>query len=208
MLVFRIADGSFPENTAVISFYDPEIKHIDSSYAHVDYSKVCEDVYYCELDDLDRDYLAEKGYTYDTFFPDADKLAEFIYSAHDSGKNIICQCDYGLSRSAGCAAAILEHFYRRGIDIFAAYEYYPNQVVYHKVFDALEAAAFQPSAYLQRVHDYSGTKFPFDRSAIEESLNRLTQTEKEMLYLYLWERESILSIADQYGDSDLRIERI
>ena len=94
-----IADGSFPENTAVISFYDPVIKHIDSRYAHVDYSKVCEDVYYCELDDLDRDYLAEKGYTYDTFFPDADKLAEFIYSAHDSGKNIICQCDYGQSRS-------------------------------------------------------------------------------------------------------------
>ena len=45
--------------------------------------------------------------------------------------------DYGQSRSAGCAAAILEHFYRRGIDIFADYKYYPNQVVYHKIFDAL-----------------------------------------------------------------------
>ena len=142
-------------------------------------------MYYCELDDLDLDYLPEKGYTYDNFFPEA---TDYINKAFRNGRDIICQCEYGQSRSAGCAAEILEHFYRRGIDIFAAYEYYPNQVVYHKVFDALEAAAFQPAAYLQRVHDYSGTKFPFDRSAIEESLNRLTQTEKEMLDLYLWER--------------------
>ena len=136
-----IVGGNFPEDTAVISFYDPALKHIDSSYAHIDYSKVCGDVYYCELDDLDRDYLAEKGYTYDSFFPDADKLAAFIYTVYDSGKNIICQCDYGQSRSAGCAAAILEHFYHTGISIFADFDYYPNQVVYHKVFDALERIA-------------------------------------------------------------------
>ena len=80
--------------------------------------------------------------------------------------------------------------------------------MYHKVFDALESAAFQPTEYLQRVHDYAGTKFPFDRNAIEESLKRLTQTEKEVLYLYLWERRSILSITDKYGYSDLRIEQI
>ena len=102
----------------------------------------------------------------------------------------------------------MEHFYRRGIDIFTDYKYYPNQVVYHKVFDALESATFQPTEYLQRVHDYSCTKYSFDRNAIEESLNRLTRTEKEVLYLYLWERKSILSIADKYGYSDLRIEQI
>ena len=39
---------------------------------------------------------------------------------------------------AGCAAAILEHFAGRGIDVFVDYRYYPNQLVYHKVFDALE----------------------------------------------------------------------
>ena len=59
-----IADGKFPENTAVISFYDPAIKHIDKDYSHVDYGGVCKDVYYCEVDDLDRDYLTEKGYTF------------------------------------------------------------------------------------------------------------------------------------------------
>jgi hypothetical protein len=132
-----IAGGEFPDNTAVISFFDPEIKHIDKDYTHVDYSKVCDTVFYCEVDDLDLDYLPEKGYTYDTFFPESDRLAEFIANAYMSGKNIICQCEYGQSRSAGCAAAILEYFYGKGISVFEDYSYYPNQVVYHKVYDAL-----------------------------------------------------------------------
>lgn len=203
-----IAEGSFPDNTAVISFYDPAIKRIDEDYSHVDYSGICDTVFYSELDDLDLDYLSEKGYTYDSYFPESAELAEFINKAYRDGKDIICQCEYGQSRSAGCAAAILEHFYRRGIDIFAEYKYYPNQVVYHKVFDALESASFQPTEYLQRVYDYSSTKYPFDRNAIEESLNRLTQTEKDILYLYLWDRRSVISIAEQVGFSDSRIEQI
>ena len=203
-----IADGKFPENTAVISFYDPELKHADSDYTRIDFSGVCSDVFYCEVDDLDLDYLPEKGYTYESFFPEADELAAFIIKAYLGGKDIICQCEYGQSRSAGCAAAILEHFYRKGIDIFAAYKYYPNQVVYHKVFDALEAASFQPTDYLQRVYDYSGTKYPFDRNAIEESLNRLPQTKRDILYMYLWEKRSMASIARSVGIENLRIEQI
>ena len=31
-----IAEGSFPDNTAVISFCDPELKHIDKDYSRVD----------------------------------------------------------------------------------------------------------------------------------------------------------------------------
>lgn len=200
--------GKFPKNTVVISFCDPELKHIDKNYSRVDYSSVCSDVFYCEVDDLDLDYLLEKGYTYDSFFPEATELAEYINKAYRDGKDIICQCEYGQSRSAGCAAAILEYFYHRGIDIFVEYKYYPNQVIYHKVFDALESSSFQPTEYLQRVHDYSSTKYPFDRRAIEESLNRLTQTERDILYMYLWERLSVIVISERYGYSDLRIEQI
>lgn len=203
-----IAAGHFPQNTAVVSFCDPELKHIDRDYTRVDYSTVCKDVFYCEIDDLDLDYLSEKGYTYDSYFPEAAELAVFINRAYRDGKDIICQCEYGQSRSAGCAAAILEHFYRRGIDIFAEYKYYPNQVVYHKVFDALDSESFQPTEYLRRVYDYSGTSHPFDRNAIEERLNRLTQTERDVLYLYLWDRRSMISIAEEIGFTALRIEQI
>lgn len=132
-----IANGRFPDNTAVIRFYDPAIKQIDKDYTHVDYSRVCDTVFYSELEDLDRDCLADKGITYDIFFPESEEIAAFIYQAYDKGMDIICQCEYGQSRSAGCAAAILEHFYHTGITVFADYNYYPSQLVYHKIFDAL-----------------------------------------------------------------------
>ena len=133
-----IRNKEFPPNTAVISFYDPAIKRIDEDYSHVDYSGLCDPVFYSELDDLDLDVLRQKGYTYDTYFPESPDIAAFIYRAYDKGMDIICQCEYGQSRSAATAAAILEHFYHNGISIFTNYDYYPNQVVYHKIFDALE----------------------------------------------------------------------
>ena len=59
-----ISERKFPENTAVISFYDPAIKRIDKDYSHVDYSGVCDTVFYSELDDLDLDVLKSKGIIY------------------------------------------------------------------------------------------------------------------------------------------------
>lgn len=114
-----ISDGEFPKNTVVISFYDPEIKHFENDCSQVDYSSGCDSVFYCKADDLDLDSLPEKGYTYENFFPEADKPAHFINRAYRDGKDIICQCEYGQSRSAGYAAAIPEHFYRNGISVFA-----------------------------------------------------------------------------------------
>ena len=159
-----IAEGSFPNNTAVISFCDPELKHIDKDYSRVDYSAACDDVFYCEVDDLDLDYLPEKEYTYESFFPETPELAEYINKTFCDGKNIICQCEYGQSRSAGRAAAILEHFYRRGIDIFADYKYYTNQVVYHKVYDAIEG---------QKRYYYNKYYFAANADVIQKHIEKL-----------------------------------
>ena len=90
------------------------------------------------IPDIDIEILADYSYTYETYFAEAGELSKFIYEAKANGRDIICQCDYGQSRSAACAAAILQHFEGRGIDIFADFRYYPNQLVYHKIFDALE----------------------------------------------------------------------
>ena len=116
-----ISDGNFPKNTAVISFYDPKIKHIDKDYDCIDYWGIADDVFYSELDDLDIGYLTKKGLTYDAYFPEVNELAEFIYNAYNKSMDIICQCEYGQSRSAGCAAAILQHFYGTGINVFTDY---------------------------------------------------------------------------------------
>ena len=136
--VTKLLQSNFPENVAVISFYDPP-----SAYSEppVDYSVKTNRVFEIPIHDIDLTVLPEFHLTYDTYFPEAGKLAEFIYGAKSDGLDIICQCEYGESRSSGCAAAIREHFYGDGISIFADYRYYPNQVIYHKVFDALEKLA-------------------------------------------------------------------
>lgn len=119
----------FPSKSAVISFFDPH----DTP---VEYEKI-DKVYYVPIHDIDIEILGNYGFTYDTFFPEVKDLAEFILDVESMGYDIICQCEYGQSRSAGCAAAIQEFFYKSGIQIFANYSYYPNQVVYNKVYEAL-----------------------------------------------------------------------
>lgn len=74
---------------------------------------------------------------YDKLLPEAKEIAVFVNESIKEGKDIICQCDYGISRSAGLAAAILERYAHRGIDVFANYKYTPNQFVYNKVYKEL-----------------------------------------------------------------------
>ena len=125
--------------TAVISFYDPP-GHVRAStdYKPVDYSRKIKRVFQIPLHDIDIECLEEFGLSYETYLPEAEDLARFIYDAKNDGLNIICQCEYGQSRSAGCAAAIRERFYGDGIKVFADYRYYPNQLVFNKVIGALE----------------------------------------------------------------------
>lgn len=126
----------FFQKTAVISFANPK-----NDKDRLRFDGLCEKTFYVTVPDIDIERLADYGYTYESYLSEADELAGFIYKAKTEDRDIICQCDYGQSRSAACAAAILQHFEKRGIDIFADYRYYPNQLVYHKVFDALEEYA-------------------------------------------------------------------
>ena len=127
------------ENIAIISFHDPveRGRRCLSDYKPIDFTGKCDRVMQIGIHDLDPEALADFGLTVETYFPEADALAEFIYKAKEDGLDIICQCEYGQSRSAGCTAAILQHFESRGIDAFVDYRYYPNQLVYHKIFNAL-----------------------------------------------------------------------
>ena len=135
--------NSFPAHTAVISFYDPPSHRFRETEPPLDFSGKAERVFQIALHDIDLSILGDYGLSYETYLPEAEKLAEFILQAERDGLNILCQCEYGQSRSAACAAAILEYFDRTGITIFADYRYYPNQLVYHKIFDALTAAGSQ-----------------------------------------------------------------
>lgn len=134
----KLLQDGFPHNTFVISFYDPPSKRTGQVSQPLDYRGMPLDVFYVPLHDIDLEILGEYGLSFDTYFPEAPALAAFIYDAMENGGNIVCQCEYGQSRSAACAAAIREHFYGEGIEIFADYRYYPNQLVYNKLKAALD----------------------------------------------------------------------
>ncbi|MBR6873897.1 MAG: hypothetical protein IKN17_10370 [Ruminococcus sp.] len=122
---FKLSGGD-----AVISFYDAGTEPVTIGNCG---AEIC----YVELDDIDSD---EPGFDYDGFFPEAGAVAEFIICAITAGKRIICQCEYGMSRSAGCAAAILEYYQGSGITVFADDRYCPNKAVFRKLLDAQKAA--------------------------------------------------------------------
>ena len=82
--------------------------------------------------------IAEISFDLRDIFSRSRWSCRIYFQCKKEGKDIICQCEYGESRSSGCAAAIHEYFYKDGIKIFADYRYYTNQMVYHKVYDALE----------------------------------------------------------------------
>ena len=68
----------------------------------------------------------------------ARQIAEFVLQHNSSQTVLICQCHYGVSRSAACAAAVSEYFNGNGVDIFSDDRYYPNKLVFSKVLKALE----------------------------------------------------------------------
>lgn len=136
--VERLIASEFPSNIAVICFYTPPSKRTPEGHKPVDYRGVCERVFPVAIHDIDIETLGDFGLTFETYFPEAEALARYIIEAVRDGYDLICQCDYGQSRSAACAAAIKEYFDGSGIEIFADYRYYPNQLIYNKLLDALQ----------------------------------------------------------------------
>lgn len=125
------------KNTAIISFCDPITSRTPKGYRRMDYRGICENVFYVEIHDIDIEILSDYGLSFDTYFPEAHSLAKFIVKALNENQTIICQCEYGQSRSAACAAAIKEFYDGTGIKVFADYRYYPNQLIFNKLLDAL-----------------------------------------------------------------------
>ena len=129
--------NELPSGTAIISFYDPISPRTPKDYHKVNYCGVCDNVFYVEIHDIDIEILEDYGLTYDTYFPEAAELADFIVKSIEKHYTIICQCEYGQSRSAACAAAIKEFYDKSGIQIFADYRYYPNQLIFNKLLAEL-----------------------------------------------------------------------
>ena len=124
-----IETNSLTSNTAVISFADFGCDFLDVP-PNVDQLKI-------EFDDI-RPNNITKEQLLGNILPEAPIIAQFVNQKLKEGKDIICQCDYGISRSAGLAAAILERYAHKGIEIFRNYRYSPNQIVFNRVYKELQ----------------------------------------------------------------------
>jgi len=138
------SENPFPSGTAIISIADSDIDTILMKNKP-DYLLLLrfDDVTTGDLEfDLGRKISEpeadEFARAYHMFNDEqAKKVAAYINSIQEKVNTLICQCEYGQSRSAGVAAAVREFLYNDGIEIFADDRYYPNKVVYRKVFNAL-----------------------------------------------------------------------
>ena len=122
-----IETHSLSSNSAVISFADEGCEFLDFP-PNIDVLKI-------EFDDIRPAYLTKERIG--ELLPEATLIASFVDRKIKEGKDIICQCDYGISRSAGLAAAILQRYAHKGIEVFSDYRYTPNQIVFNKVYKEL-----------------------------------------------------------------------
>lgn len=68
---------------------------------------------------------------------DAEKIAAFVMINKHNGRHFIVQCDAGVSRSAGVAAALMKYFNGDDTPIFNNPQYCPNMRCYRMVLEAL-----------------------------------------------------------------------
>lgn len=68
---------------------------------------------------------------------DAKAIVDFVMANKNNGKHFIVQCDAGVSRSAGVAAALMKYFNGDDSSIFDNPQYCPNMRCYRMVLEAL-----------------------------------------------------------------------
>ena len=132
----RRAHKPFAPDTALISIGDfgKELPLLEYKPAHI---------LRMEFDDVtpsEIDCESSERYAFRLFAEDqANQIADFVYRYWESCGTLLCQCHYGQSRSAAVAAAIKEHFYHNGIEIFADEQerYCPNVYVFRLTLRAL-----------------------------------------------------------------------
>ncbi|GHV41826.1 hypothetical protein FACS189490_09500 [Clostridia bacterium] len=126
--VERRAKTPWGGKTALISVGDigtdaPTLNHKPDYYLRLTFDDVSDD----DPDDDGVQITPEQAGT----------IAKFIIEHIPLVNTFTFQCEYGESRSAAIAAAMLQYFSGSGIDIFADTRYFPNKLAYKMVLASL-----------------------------------------------------------------------
>ena len=119
--------GVLKSSTHIISYH--------SDFSRLDFSKVRSKVFEVQLDDIR--VVSDKEKFYEDHKDIFIKMAGFIKDAHENDSDIYCQCEAGVSRSAGTAMAIKDYYFGDGDEILKDWHYMPNYLVYYCVIRAL-----------------------------------------------------------------------
>ena len=141
--LMELAKEPFPRETSIISITDSDdpdvvLEHQPERILRLKFDDVSDEIFE-EL--LGRKPTVREMHLISSRFhmlsnAQTQQMANFVLSTPSEG-TLICQCEYGQSRSAGVAAAVMEHYYRKGIHIFADARYYPNKHVFRKLLCCL-----------------------------------------------------------------------
>ena len=141
--LMELAKESFPADVAVISITDSddedvELQHQPEHLLRLKFDDVSDEIFEELLGR--KPTIAEMRRISSCFHMISNaqirQIAEFIISRNNTG-TLICQCEYGQSRSAAIAAAVEEYYHRRGVHIFADPRYYPNKYIFRKLLRSL-----------------------------------------------------------------------
>lgn len=121
-------NGIVNSNTFIISYYGEGEKKVN-------FANCKARVLQLMMDDVRVVNDVKKFYedNHDNFI----SIANFIKEAKENNKNIICQCNAGISRSAATAKAIKEFYDHNGKEIDDSGEYIPNLLFYDCIIKAL-----------------------------------------------------------------------
>ena len=102
--------------------YEPE--------ANIPDNALCKDILRLQFSDIEKN--TDKYHAIYKF--QAKDIASFVFKYHDKIDLLVVHCEAGISRSAGCAMAIEEWYWKKSVG-----NKYPlaNRTVYRMVYDAL-----------------------------------------------------------------------
>lgn len=142
----ELATKSFEEKTALISItdYDEDFAKLENKPEYllqIKFNDVDNDIFLDMqgklLPEEQHESIAKKYHIITD--EQAKEIADFIICIKDNTELLICQCEHGQSRSAAVAAAVTDYLYHDGIKIFSSDDYFPNKVVFRKIYDNLKA---------------------------------------------------------------------
>ena len=129
----KLAKKPFSVPTALISIGDvgsdpPKLQNLPDYLLRLTFDDM-------ELYDLE--YETSGSYA-NRLFSDkqAEQIIDFVTDCRDKIELLICQCEYGVSRSTAIAAAIKQYIDGDGIRFFADNRYHPNIYVFGTTMNA------------------------------------------------------------------------